>query len=66
MEITNSFFTYNGMETAYSLHFVPFAVHGYGHCGFWPFICPDSGPKCAAQRTSRPHAYGIETDVRQD
>ncbi len=22
--------------------------------GFWPFICPDSGPKYAAQRTSRP------------
>ncbi|MBW1723398.1 MAG: hypothetical protein JRJ78_15245 [Deltaproteobacteria bacterium] len=23
------------------------ALHGFAHCGFWPFICPDSGPKYA-------------------
>jgi len=31
-------------ETAHSLRYAPFAILGFGHCGFWPFRCPAQGP----------------------
>ncbi len=49
--------------TAYSLHYVRYAVHGFAHCGFCPFVCPDSWPKYPASAGLREHPVRLPPSV---